>query len=408
MPRADTANDLLTAKAVRDRSRMVFDAGLAGRLAHFRIDLDKMPACAAFVSDTIRTNYPDLKVPPHSRWRHLSANGRDWSERLGDCLSRDRRERLRQRIDLAVTSVLLDAGAGPDWRWRDPVTGKDFARSEGLALASLDAFRGGVFASDKGNPCSASAKGLKRVSTERMAEAFQVRSDNPLQGLEGRVDLLRRLGRALNESQVVYGPRTRIGTMADFLAYTRQDNEPVAIPDLLQMVLNEFGSIWPGRLIIDGVNLGDTWQHPAIEVDGPTRGLIPFHKLSQWLTYSLIEPLQEAGITVTKLDGLTGLAEYRNGGLFIDMDVLVPRDPKLAMTPLTPDQEQIVEWRALTVALLDEIAPLVRTELGVTAEQMPLASILEGGTWSAGRRIAAQKRSGGGPPLTIVSDGTVF
>ena len=45
---------------------------------------------------------------------------------------------------------------------------------------------------------------------------------------------------------------------------------------------------------------------------------MPLHKLSQWLAYSLIEPLQRAGIAVTDIDGLTGLAEYRNGGLFID------------------------------------------------------------------------------------------
>ena len=68
----------------------------------------------------------------------------------------------------------------------------------------------------------------------------------------------------------------------------------------------------------------------------------------------------------------------------------------------------IVAWRSMTVALLDRIAPLVRAELGVTAEQMPLASVLEGGTWAAGRRAAATKREGGGPPLTILSDGTVF
>ena len=31
--------------------------------------------------------------------------------------------------------------------------------------------------------------------------------------------------------------------------------------------------------------------------------------------------------TVTDIDGLTGLAEYRNGGLFIDTGVIVARDP---------------------------------------------------------------------------------
>ena len=122
----------------------------------------------------------------------------------------------------------------------------------------------------------------------------------------------------------------------------------------------------------------------------------------------MVEPLVEAGIEVTDLDGLTGLAEYRNGGLFLDMGVLQLTDPADATKAWPVSDPLIVAWRSMTVALLDRIAPLVRAELGVTAEAMPLASILEGGTWAAGRRIAATKREGGGPPLTILSDGTVF
>jgi len=64
-----------------------------------------------------------------------------------------------------------------------------------------------------------------------------------------------------------------------------------------------------------------------------------------------------------------------------------------------------VEWRALTVALLDELAPRVRQLLH--AEHMPLASILEGGTWAAGRELA-QRLRGGLPPLRVASDGTIF
>ena len=39
---------------------------------------------------------------------------------------------------------------------------------------------------------------------------------------------------------------------------------------------------------------------------------------------------------------------------------------------------------------------------------LPLAKILEGGTWSAGRKIARERRSDGGPPITLLSDGTLF
>jgi hypothetical protein len=68
----------------------------------------------------------------------------------------------------------------------------------------------------------------------------------------------------------------------------------------------------------------------------------------------------------------------------------------------------VVEWRALTVALLDRVAPLVREKLGLTAEDFPLAKVLEGGTWATGRRLARERRPDGSPPLAVISDGTVF
>ena len=88
------------------------------------------------------------------------------------------------------------------------------------------------------------------------------------------------------------------------------------------------GPIWPSRLELGGVPLGDCWRHPALTTGDATTGLVPLHKLSQWLAYSLIEPLQAAGIEVTDIDGLTGLAEYRNGGLLVDTGVLQLRDPQ--------------------------------------------------------------------------------
>jgi hypothetical protein len=126
------------------------------------------------------------------------------------------------------------------------------------------------------------------------------------------------------------------------------------------------------------------------------------------LTYSLIEPLQAAGVEVTDIDGLTGLAEYRNGGLFIDAGVLVLRDPGEAGREHEVGSALVVEWRALTVALLDRLAERVRQRLGKDAASFPLARMLQGGTWAAGRAIARERRPAGAPPLRVVSDGTVF
>ena len=110
---------------------------------------------------------------------------------------------------------------------------------------------------------------------------------------------------------------------------------------------------------------------------------------------------------VTALDSLTGLPEYRNGGLLIDGGVIKPRSAASLTRTWQVSDEFIIEWRALTVSLLDELAPLVRARLGRTAAQMPLACVLEGGTWATGRLLAQELR-GGSPPLTISSDGTVF
>ena len=98
------------------------------------------------------------------------------------------------------------------------------------------------------------------------------------------------------------------------------------------------------------------------------------------------------------------MPEYRNGGLLLDTGVLALRDAEWAARTWAAGDELVVEWRALTVALLDELADLVRGELGV---DVPLACVLEGGTWATGRVLAQQLR-GGLPPLTIDSDGTVF
>lgn len=122
----------------------------------------------------------------------------------------------------------------------------------------------------------------------------------------------------------------------------------------------------------------------------------------------MVEPLEQAGIEVIDLDQLTGLAEYRNGGLLIDLGVIELIDASAVQREHDAGDEVVVEWRALTLALLDQLAPLIRDRLGLAAEDFPLAKILEGGTWAAGRRIAADRRESGGPPLRIRSDGTVF
>ena len=317
-------------------------------------------------------------------------------------------ERGRWRCDLVMTSVLLDAGAGGQWRYYEAETSQTFTRSEGLAVASWEMFHAGLFSSNPTQPWQADAAGLQQLSDVRLATAMQVTPHNPLLGLSGRAALLRRLGAVVAIMPHYFGARApRLGHLFDTLCALAPAGV-LAAPRILTLLLDSLSSLWPGGVTLAGVPLGDVWFHPQASGEGAGAGLVPFHKLSQWLAYSLIEPVQEAGITVTDIDALTGLPEYRNGGLLLDLGVVVPRQADLLTRTYSVDSPVVVEWRALTVAILDLLAVHVRQVLHVPASAYPLGKILEGGTWRAGRQIARERRADGSPPLRVESDGTVF
>ena len=399
---------LRTPQAIRERAGAVLARGLDDGLHHFRIDLTRLTPAADLVASITRARFPDLHVPVHSRWRHFDVGGCNRAAELEAALARrSKDERARARIDLAVVSVLLDAGAGQAWRYHEAETREDYGRSEGLAVASFRLFARGVFSADPADPWRADAPALRALTDERLAEGLQVSAGNPLPGIHGRAAVLRGLARALEQAPDLFDKdEPRPGHLLDALR-TRAVGRCVAAADLLTAVLTGFGSIWPGRLTLGGVPLGDVWRHPAAGGNGPGADLVPLHKLSQWLTYSLIEPLQSADLDVTALDALTGLAEYRNGGLFVDTGVLVPRYQAVVRETHRPGDEVVVEWRALTVALLDRLAPLVSQQLAPAGRDLPLASILEGGTWVAGRQLADERRRGAAP-IVVESDGTVM
>lgn len=409
---ADAAAILRTTTAIRERAGDLLGRARGGQSRWFTVDDDALAAAATVVAEVTERRYPDLAIPYHSRWRHFEAGGVDRNTALRKQLSHlDTTDGAAALIDLAVVSVLLDAGAGPDWSYTEPDGSGRYARSEGLAVASLHAFSGGLFSGDPADPLRVDAAGLRALTVPALAEAFEVTADNPLVGLDGRVELLRRLGDALAEAPEVFGPEARPGGLFAALA----DGTAVAATDILGLLLRHLSPIWLADNTIDDVPLGDCWRHEAVGGPGRTAGWMPLHKLSQWLTYSLLEPFEWAGVPVTDLDALTALAEYRNGGLLLDTGVLQPIDPATLHPvdgagrpqPVAVGAEVVVEWRALTVALLDELAPLVRERLGVDADRMPLACVLEGGTWAAGRELAGRTR-GGLPPFDIVSNGTVF
>ncbi|AZG44612.1 URC4/urg3 family protein [Gordonia insulae] len=397
------AAELRTTDAIRSRAHGLLDRARAGDSAWFSIDDDALLLAADDVVAVTRRRYPDLDIPFHSRWRHFEAGGLDRISGAADQLPTEVDERARALIDLAVVSVLLDAGAGPDWAFREPGTELSLARSEGLGVASWHAFLDGRFSA--GRTPMVDATGLRDLTVESLATAFQVTGSNPLVGLSGRVELLHRLADALIARPDVFGPDGRPGRLYDALV----DDGDRSIPatDILSALLTTLSRIWLSDNSIGDQPVGDCWRHQAVHGAGRTEGWMPFHKLSQWLTYSLLEPFAWAGVEVSGLDDLTALPEYRNGGLLIDTGAIRLHDPALVERTWSVGDELIVEWRALTIALIDELAPLVRERLDVEQSALPLACVLEGGTWSAGRALA-QRLRGGLPPLAIASDGTVF
>lgn len=409
---------LLSARAVRERAQKILKLCESGD-GEFVVHKEKLSAVADYVIQVIREKYPDLKIPYHTRFNHFQVGGIDRVARLDAELtkllsgpqfaqkfsaSELKLERARVMIDLAVTSVLLDAGAGNDWKYRDE-DGHMYTRSEGLAVVSFNMFMKGIFSSDVTMPYRADGAGLIHITEEHINKGFQVSVGNQLMGAKGRAELMHRLGKVIEANHDFFaGPVvSRPGHLVDYFLKTCPDKK-IEAEFLLKVILQGFGGIWPGRIIMNDVNMGDTWRHPKLG-EG-SKGFVPFHKLSQWMTYSLLNPLEDFGFEILNLNRLTGLAEYRNGGLIVDSG-LIEAKTDLRDKKLHPDSRVVIEWRGLTVALLDLLAACICEKLKLTEKEFPLAKVLEGGTWWAGRKLAQEKR-GGKPPFDIISDGTVF
>lgn len=73
--------------------------------------------------------------------------------------------------------MLLDAGAGDDWRWVEPGSNLKYERSEGIALASLYMFTSSAFTASKstGVPLVDGKYIRKSSCYRRLANVFDLR-----------------------------------------------------------------------------------------------------------------------------------------------------------------------------------------------------------------------------------------
>ncbi len=330
-------------------------------------------------------------------------------------------------------------------------------------------FKAGLFSSSPSNPHQVDATALSRLTTETIGRGLQVSEANPLAGLEGRASLLIKLGDALGNTSY-FGADKRPGGMLDYLlnhpTTTASSVLIVPVPTLWHVLMDGLAPIWPAsRTVLDGVPLGDAWPLRCMEGEGngEWEKIVPFHKLTQWLAYSLMQPMAAVmHIHFAGAELMTGLPEYRNGGLFIDLGVLTlkgddkkrgveifkcearrNRGSASEVVPcFEPSDDVVVEWRAVTVGFLDELLDRVNKQLGLgqwgEGEPLTLPQMLEAGSWKVclpafeprslpllrfremeiesanvneqgGREIAEVTRPNTKcPPIMILSDGTVF
>ncbi|KAI5121604.1 hypothetical protein M0805_009475 [Coniferiporia weirii] len=423
---------LRTPTAIRERCGRVHALARLDKLEYFEYHPEKEADAVEFCTKIIQRDFGANtdSIPPHGRWRHLDA-GRPRVEPLiakwkASSSPPDDREICKRLLDLFLVSVLLDAGAGNVWEYKEPGTGQVYNRSEGLGVASFHMFENGFFSGDKSQPHRVDAEGLARVTPENTGAAMQVTGANPMNGLEGRATLLSKLANALRANPVYFGEDARPGNLVDYLesqsVTLSTGARSVSVTALWHVLIYGLQEIWPAsRTTLGGTPLGDVWPCTALAPAAEEGDdFVPFHKLTGWTTYSLLEALQKVlKWEISDLGDLTGLPEYRNGGLLVDLGILSLRpgvipssfypDPNSSIPRLPPSHPAVVEWRAMTVVELDHIADGIRAKLGLTREQLTLAQVLESATWKGGREIAAQKRpQTKGPPIEIESDGTVF
>ena len=244
-------------------------------------------------------------------------------------------------------------------------------------------------------------------------------------GVGPRAKLLSRLGDSLLQHSDIFGPEGRPGNLVDYViatadSDTRELDYRVFWSTLQKLLI----PIWPkDRTQIEGTPIGDAWPLRVLEKQNGSqdikKNIQPFHKLTQWLAYSLMVPFVIILSYSWKNAHLgTGLPEYRNGGLFIDLGVLSLKPEALERgqkasgqkLPMFKDcSDEIVEWRALTVALLDEVYNIIERQMAEQEVEFSMAQMLEAGSWKAGRELAAEKRTETkSSPILIDGDGTLF
>ena len=358
-------------------------------------------------------------IPSHSRWRHFDAGGVD---RLAELERAARRrstptERARARIDLVVDQRAARRRRRAALALRRAGHRRDVRALRGPGGGELPRCScAGAFSADPATPLRVDADGAGARRRGRLgAASSRCRATIRWSGSTGRAALLRRLGaRAAARGPSLRCRRRAPGRTCSTLLRARARARRGVAARATSCARCSIGlrpDLAGPTAAATASTLGDVWPHPARRRRRARRGLVPFHKLSQWLAYSLLEPLERAGVrgdrTSTRSPAWPSTATAACCSTPA-CSCRAPRRRRCASVHRSGD-ELVVEWRALTVALLDR----ARRRACARALGAPRASC----RWRASSKAAPGPPAASSRPsaarrrrrrIRVASDGTVF
>ncbi|MFN9450401.1 MAG: DUF1688 family protein [Rubrivivax sp.] len=269
--------------------------------------------------------------------------------------------------------------------------------SEGLTVALLRGFMAGSFSADADDPLRVDARVLSRIDAAALRALFQASQHNPLPGLDARAATLQRWGRCL-EAQG-QGPGSRPNALLDPWRVPAGPDGPVPVDPaaVLERVVSRWAEVFRADGRVLGLPAGDVWPHlwagaasPGVHgsqgtpegeraVDPGTGGWLPLHQPAQWLVFSLLEPLAQAGLALADDQGLTALAAGRAGAMLLDSGIAVPRATPDLQREWKVGDSWIIEWRALTLHCMTQVAEQARAQCAARGLVLTLAQVLQQG-----------------------------
>ncbi len=378
--------DYFKAGYVRETSLRFLNNAENGSLEHVSVDTSKLDQALIRVLETTKQTYPDFQIPPYGVWRQFEAGGVDrWSALASAREFQTADELLAAAADLAILAAYMITRTAAGWTYEDTMAGTVSTGRQAVALAAINMFAAGSFSSDVSDPFRVDADALIRLETEELAASLQWDAEKDADLLRKLQRHLKRFGEALALRSDLFGEgqSTRPGTLLVKLGSEGWGS--VDATAILDRLLQSLAPLWEGGAAQGDVAFGDSFSYSAMS-EPDTKGIVPFHLTAQEMVYSLVEPLAWAGYEVDELDTLSGPTDIEHVALFVQTGVLSFKDED---AQLSDEQaaNRMIETRAVTGALIDRLADMLRKELEVEPEQLPLSCILEGGTSRAGTEI---------------------